>query len=57
MIPVSFFMINSETLKFDFKNVIALQYFSLFCEDEKDVDDLILTKLHFSLLLDNIDQI
>ncbi|CAD8122231.1 unnamed protein product [Paramecium sonneborni] len=57
MIPVSFVMINSKTQKINFKNKTAHQFFSFFCENDQDFEDLLLHKLQFNLVQDNIDQI
>ncbi|CAD8155360.1 unnamed protein product [Paramecium pentaurelia] len=57
MIPVSFVMINSRTQKINFKNKTAHQFFSLFCENDQEFEDLLLRKLQFNLVQDNIDQI
>ncbi|CAD8124947.1 unnamed protein product [Paramecium sonneborni] len=57
MIPVSFVMINSKTQKINFKNKTAHQFFSLFCENDQEFEDLLLHKLQFNLVQDNIDQI
>ncbi|CAK79283.1 unnamed protein product (macronuclear) [Paramecium tetraurelia] len=57
MIPVSFVMINSKTQKINFKNKTAQQFFSMFCESDQEFEDLLLHKLQFNLVQDNIDQI
>ncbi|CAD8114473.1 unnamed protein product [Paramecium primaurelia] len=50
-------MINSRTQKINFKNKTAHQFFSLFCENDQEFEDLLLRKLQFNLVQDNIDQI
>ncbi|CAD8170637.1 unnamed protein product [Paramecium octaurelia] len=57
MIPVSFVMINSKTQKINFKNKTAHQFFSMFCESDQEFEELLLHKLQFNLVQDNIDQI
>ncbi|CAD8108734.1 unnamed protein product [Paramecium primaurelia] len=57
MIPVSFIMIDLKTQKINFKNKTAHHFFSLFCENEQEFEDLLLHKLQFNLVQDNIDQI
>ncbi|CAD8207899.1 unnamed protein product [Paramecium octaurelia] len=57
MIPVSFIMIDSKTKKINFKNKTAHHFFSMFCETDQEFEDLLLHKLQFNLVQDNIDQI